>query len=277
MMRTEIKHSVELLRDRKGIYGIGVAKCEEIDYPPKDLILRPDHLAEGQIWQHAVLQRITGGFRHGMFCNMLEERHRQLIHHAMLRRAGLPWPPPQESPYYWSTDHQQQIRNRQIYHGLRLGSLSIVNRLIGRALEEATDPVVIKIARRFGFRYRYPLYRAAARSPRVLQLSNVFPALALAIFAWGSRRINPSIQEAIDLVEVGAPNLSSGSRNIHMKWKVRRTRSSVSSTTFRIGFGLVTGLACQPIFSMQLLETRLGPAANNLSSAGLLQKCRSRP
>jgi hypothetical protein len=136
-----IKHPVELLRDGKGIYGIGVAKEVEIDSRPKDLILRRDHLPESQP-QRAVLQMITGGFRHGMFTRMSEEHLRQVIHHEMLRRAGLAWPPP-DAPFhhngrYWSSDPQQQTRNRQIYHGLRLGSLSIINRLIGHASKDHT-------------------------------------------------------------------------------------------------------------------------------------------
>ena len=38
------KHPVELLRDGKGIYGIGVASEAEIDRRPRDLILRDDRL-----------------------------------------------------------------------------------------------------------------------------------------------------------------------------------------------------------------------------------------
>jgi hypothetical protein len=176
---------VELLRDGKGIYGIGIAKESEIDHPPNDLILRHDRLEESKT-ERAALQMITGGFRHGMFIHMSEERLRQVIHHGLLRRRGLAWPPPQASgsnyERYWSPDPQQQIINRRIYHGLRLGSLSIVNRLIGRALEDAADQEAVKVARRFRFYSRYAIYRAAAVSPRAVQIATVFPVLALAIF-----------------------------------------------------------------------------------------------
>lgn len=184
-----IKHPVELLRDGKGVYGIGVASEGETDCLRKDLILRRDRLRDVDtdpryiMNYRAVLQRITGGFRHGMFTHMLEEHHRQVIHHGMLRRAGLAWPPPNSfSERYWSSEPRKQARNRQIYHGLRLGSLSIVNRLIGQALEEAADQEAVKVARRFGFIYRYNIYRAATRSPRALQLAATFPVLAFAIF-----------------------------------------------------------------------------------------------
>lgn len=182
-----VKHPVELLRDGKGIYGIGVANDVETDRRPRDLILRRDCLPEfkADFCGHPILQMITGGYRHGMFCRTLEEHQRQVIHHGMLRRAGLAWPPPQslDLPYerYWSLDPLEQIRNRQIYHGLRLGSLSIINSLIGQALEKAADQEAIKVARRFKFRYRYNIYRAAALSSRALQLAVTFPALAFAI------------------------------------------------------------------------------------------------
>ena len=205
------KHPVELLRDGKGIYGIGVAKEAETDHRPRDLILRHDRLPELEtsFSGYPILQMITGGFRHGMFCRTAEELHRQVIHHEMLRRAGLAWPPP-DVPFhcngrYWSSDPRQQNRNRQIYHGLRLGSLSVVNSLISRALEEAANSEVAKIARRFRFRYRYSIYRAAALSPRAMQITNVFPALSLAIFAQGGAGTNPNTHRAAELVEAGVP------------------------------------------------------------------------
>ena len=151
-----------------------------------------------------------------MFCRTAEELHRQVIHHEMLRRAGLAWPPP-DAPFhhsgrYWSSDPRQQTRNRQIYHGLRLGSLSIVNRLICRALDEAANPEVVKIARRFRFQHRYSIYRAAALNPRALQITVVFPVLSLALYArplalvaQGRSREEDLTNEAVRLVEAGAP------------------------------------------------------------------------
>src|SRR5262245_34916049 len=95
-LREKPEPPVELLRDAKGIYGIGVAKEVKTDRRPPDLILRRDRLAESETFAgYAVLQMITGGFRHGMFTCMLEEHFRRVIHHGMLRRVGLAWPPPQ--------------------------------------------------------------------------------------------------------------------------------------------------------------------------------------
>ena len=152
---------IDLLRDRRGVYGIGIS--DAIDRHalaiacgyhsearlPRALILRPDALTDPHNGS-AALQKITGGFRHGPFVHCAEEHLRQVIHYRMLRTAGLPWPP-QHPIRYWSADEKQQARNRQVYHGLRCGSLGIINKLIGAAIEAAADPDAIKMARRFAF------------------------------------------------------------------------------------------------------------------------------
>src|SRR5262249_12875621 len=95
----------------------------------------------------AALQKITGGFRHGMFSHCIEEHLRKVIHYQMLYTAGLPWPPESLRVRYWSTDKKQQARNRQIYHGLRRGSLALINKLMGAAIEAAAEPDALKVAR----------------------------------------------------------------------------------------------------------------------------------
>ena len=213
MTTTIAKHPVELLRDGQGIYGIGAAKEFEADHRPRDLIIRPDRLSkfdEPRFIDQPILQMITGGFRHGMFCHTSEEHLRRAIHHGMLRRAGLPWPPPGEAPFdhdvrYWSSDPRQQVRNRQIYHGLRLGSLSIINKLIGQTLEEAAHQEAVRLARRFRFYSRFAIYRAAAQSPRALQITEAFPTLSLAIFEHSWSGATDRAHEAAQLVDAGAP------------------------------------------------------------------------
>jgi len=197
---------VDLLRDGRGVYGIGVpdaidhrelvhtrdgrpiANLSAIacgrDWQPPALILRPDMLAVPKplYLSKVALQKITGGFRHGMFSHCIEEHLRKLIHYRMLHTAGLPWPPDDPQVRYWSTDAKQQARNRQIYHGLRRGSLAIINKLIGAATEAAAEPDALKVARRFPFGDRYRVYCAAARSTRARQLCETFPALACEIY-----------------------------------------------------------------------------------------------
>ena len=176
------KHPVQLLHDARGIYGIGVVGCEveEDRGEPPEIILRPDRLLEAGT-RAAALQMITGGFRppdvqpHGWRNASVRQ-----IHWEMLRRKGLNWPPYRLK--WWSDDAQQQARNRQIYHGLRLKSLTIINRLVGEALQAAAEPDALALARRFQFYDRYEIYRATAVSRRALQLVNVFPALGLSGF-----------------------------------------------------------------------------------------------
>jgi PcfJ-like protein len=230
---------VELLRDRRGIYGIGVSDAYDIEAlawacgaDPKDtwqiqrvdnLILRPDMLQFAK-WCHrgsfAVLQKITSGFRHRMFTPSHEESLRRVIHHEALIRARLPWPfPDEEGIKYWSRDKTQQDRNRRIYHGLRLQSLHIINKLIGIALQEAANPDALKVARRFRFCHRELIYRAGAKSRRALQLAEAFPVLALAVYCLDTGYLwmgdfsfeevtevqyRKRVQEATDLVERGA-------------------------------------------------------------------------
>lgn len=199
-----MKHSVQLPYDAKGIYGVGVVDRAVEDFleQPPAIVLRPDRLLEAKTCA-AALQMIFGGFRHGMFSHMTEERLRREIHWEMLRHKRLDWPP--HGQRWWSEDSEQQARNRQIYHGLRLNSLAVINRLIGEALEAAAEPKALALARRFLFHQRYEIYRGTAANPRALQLTDVFPALGLAIFDVGSRRGKVSLaQEAKRLVEGGA-------------------------------------------------------------------------
>jgi hypothetical protein len=152
---------------------------------------------------------IPGGRGRGIFRYCAEEELRKVVHHGMLRREGLvrddsecPRRPDGTLGKFWAIDPQQETINRNKYHGLRRSSLCVVNRLIVEALEEAAEPEALKQARRFALCHRYEIYCAAATSPRFLQLTSVFPVLALAIL--GSRR-NWDRLEALHLVKIGAP------------------------------------------------------------------------
>jgi hypothetical protein len=152
-------HPVELLRDRRGVYGIGVSELFDFEVvawscgvelepytferPPDALILRPDWFPDNRP-RGAVLQKIAGGFRRGPFMRSHEERLRQFIHHEALNRSGLPWPPQHLSPgetaeVWWSADKQQ--RRQRSAHGLaafggaRFGGLRQGGRRAGEAFE----------------------------------------------------------------------------------------------------------------------------------------------
>jgi hypothetical protein len=223
---TETK-PVELLRDRRGIYGIGVSDAYDIEARawacgvepratqhrhsrPRDLILRPDMLRSAGNYTYAVLQKIF--FNTQLFRNSHEESLREFIHHEMLMRAGLPirwWSCSSNTERWWSKDKKQQARNRQRYHGMRVGSLNIINTLVATALEQAADQDALKIARRFPYRYRELIYRAAATSLRARQLAETFPVLALEVYCWSNEsgatdgQRKQVAQEAASLVERG--------------------------------------------------------------------------
>jgi hypothetical protein len=210
MIDGDAPHPVELLRDGRGVYGIGISELFDIEavawscgvepeawgfltfeHVPNALILRPDWFADTKP-HRAALQKISGGFRHGPFEHTIEESLRRFIHHEALNQAGLSWPPPpqQEGVRWWSKDPKQQARNRRIYHGLRHLSLYIINKLIGEALEAAADAGAVTAARRFIWRHRVDIYRAAALSRRALQLTETFPVLALAIYSSALDRLS---------------------------------------------------------------------------------------
>ena len=194
---------VRLLRDQRGVYGIGVSQEYDIEAlasasnvvdaggvcVPRSLILRPDHIRGALPWweqpRTAALQKIVGGLRRGIFYNTTEEGFRQIIHHEALKSAGLPWPPYEHEPdlRWWSRDKLRQAENRRMYHGLRLFSLFAINRLIGQLIEDAADRDAIRAARRFALHYREYIYRAATSHHRVLQLADTFPLAALAACA----------------------------------------------------------------------------------------------
>jgi PcfJ-like protein len=210
-------YPVQLLRDATGIYGIGGSETIRVRQDV-ELPLRPDRLKECS-WG-AALQMITGGFRYGPFTHTAEERLRRIVHHAMLHSAGLPWPAP-HNVAYWSADPGQQRRNRQRYHGLRLASLGVVNKLISEALTVA-DQDALKQARRFTINNRYDLYRYGATSHRALQLIETFPTLALAL-CHGRRTKTGGAEEAKQLVESGAP-LRRIAGLMGLPWAMRRIK-----------------------------------------------------
>lgn len=240
---------VELLRDRKGVYGIGPVRpvepvaeapliprpilphpqrpswAEPVAHPgwadPPPLILRPDRFHDCPVkGSRAVLQMITGGFP---FWHSSEERLRQIILQEALKRAGL-------APCcFWQDIREKTTNNRRIFFGLLRSSQRVINTLIGKALEEAAHGDAIKAARRFTFRNREMIYRAAAVSRNALQLTETFPLLALAVYTsnhWAARYVDflwPAGKEPEDLSD----RISEASRLIERGARLREVAAAM--------------------------------------------------
>jgi hypothetical protein len=181
----------ELLTDQRGTYGVAI--CWP-DYTGKlhqtSSIYRPDRLDEC-VTRPALQQipRLGGPWR---CCaeNLIADH----LLTAMLARAGIKRE--ESSLRWWSDVPVVQHENRRRYHGLKRQALAITNSLVRQALTSAS-PDALVLARRFPISTRFQIYHAIARSPRMLQLAEVFPLLAYQIIA----RANA---EARQLVESGA-------------------------------------------------------------------------
>ncbi len=227
-------YPVELLRDHDGVFGIGLVD----DFPfgetgphlkfdhsghkyrrLRPLILRPDVLAEGATVklqysrENAVLQRIMSPkFGWDTFHRVLENQYRAVIEQAMMQRHGVLLKPGAVlAELTKDLTKEQRVQFWRKYHGIKRASAKLMNRLIGKLLEEATDPDVIRVARRFHFDHREAIYHVGALNPRALQLAEAFPLLATWIYAsplhWRDEYREEQIvrsAEAAKLVEKGA-------------------------------------------------------------------------
>src|SRR5262245_8844633 len=176
---------VELLSDNQGVFGVGT--IDERGFEKIYLITRPDRVVDtgGGAFiakDRCALQPIP----RPRFCRTVENDLVQMLHKTMAHRHGLV-----EGEYKtwrsWS-DAPDPKRARQIYHGLKIKSLQIVNSLIRKALLVA-DQNALKAARRFPIRYRAKLYRAFCQyGERAIQLTDTFPVLAVVLltdrFSW---------------------------------------------------------------------------------------------
>jgi hypothetical protein len=192
----------DLLTDKNGVYGLAISWLPNNWLDPDGIhretsvIYRPDRLDECSNYDCAVLQQIP---RLGVpWSHFSEERIVNLLLTALLARAGFQresWQPAGPGAW-WSDIPTIQNANRRRYHGLRRTAVAITNKLIRQALT-AAPAEALKLARRFPLKKRFKVYRAITRSPRMMQLAEVFPLLAWQI-------INKDHAETKQLVEAGA-------------------------------------------------------------------------
>jgi len=194
-------YPVQLLQDSKGIYGIGLSEEDEF-IAAHQIVLRPDKLfPDDKVSPHAILQMIPSSNPYYRFDLCLEGQLQSAIYDGMLARAGI-----NGDEFDWmlrqcTGPEQKKIRRNKVY-GLRRASFRVVNRLLAKALAESAHPIALTQARRFALWCRYQVYHESAISERFLQLTSVFPALALAISDPG--RSEDRLQ-ALQLVNSGAP------------------------------------------------------------------------
>jgi PcfJ-like protein len=171
---------VGLLRDERGIYGLGLTDeyleadlpKELLNYegtPPRDnkLILRPDRINEACGYRHPpILQMLPRGFRETQECDLRDEMVK-VMHYCSgdpLGRIG-----------FTDADHRRR------YHGLPIKATRIINSMIRQVIAVA-DPEALRVARRFTISSRWWIYEAGICNRRALQLAESFPVLAYLIY-----------------------------------------------------------------------------------------------
>src|SRR5262245_3085037 len=145
---------VELLSDEWGVFGVGIVNGSEFERSVR-LVTRPDRAVERGRMSHdwCALQPVP----RPRFCHTVEGDLVQILLRSMMGQHGLL----EDNGYNVrsSSTAPDPNRARQVYHGLKLKSLKIVNALIRKALDIA-DQNALKAARRFPIRYRAELYTA---------------------------------------------------------------------------------------------------------------------
>ena len=181
-----------LLTDKYGVYGLAIWLDDNGTHRQTSVIYRPDRLDESSI--DAVLQQIP---RLGVpWSHFSEARIADQLLTALLARAGFTREFAMPALRWWSDVPAIQDANRRRYHGLRRTAIAITNNLIRQALA-AAPAEALNLTRRFDLGKRFSVYKAITRSPRLMQLAEIFPLLAWQI-------ISKNHAEAKQLVEAGA-------------------------------------------------------------------------
>jgi PcfJ-like protein len=171
---------VDLLRDSKGLYGIGIVYDDVLEENGrlKHLIFRPDVLREStdfpSEYRAAVLQTL-GDHRFIRSC------YEWTLHEVMLDEALKRNPRYQE--YAACSDLERERLCRKIKWGQHRRQLINLNGMLKRLIAEAAEPNALQLARRFHPAVREKIYRAAAISQRASQLIDAFPFLGIAIYS----------------------------------------------------------------------------------------------
>jgi hypothetical protein len=212
---------VDLLRDPKGVYGIGITNDEvreEQIICDRHLIFRPDVLAESAAFpienRETLLHTLP---KHCFLVTYEWKLHEVMVAEALKRNPRYqeleeefkPWcDADQELEEEVETGPDKRWRTREranLYRKIRWGQHKRqrinLNGMLKRLVSEAAEPNALKLARRFHPLVRQNVYRGAATSQRALQLLDVFPVLGLVIYC---RADHDRTADAVNMVERGA-------------------------------------------------------------------------
>ena len=241
-MTEQKTNPVVLLRDEKGIYGIGLNAQFPFDEPPfgiqhnpwgtvdqrpktRPLILRPDKFPEGEALRYsdknARLQMLPPRAPVHI-AGTLEQQFGEVIARFILHRCGV--------TDNWAgeeTPKEERDAQRRKHHGTNRIAGKIINRMIFQVIEQGADPEAIRVARRFHHTYREVIYRQVATNSRFLQLAETFPMLMLYLFtSWHTdfqEEGDARQAEAIRLVNQGA-SLKRVAAVMHMPMHLRKIK-----------------------------------------------------
>jgi hypothetical protein len=215
---------IALLRDSSGPYGIGVSLNGVWTRPL--IILRPDCIYPQDVTDDkvAALQRITLAslFRNTLEFDLVRQAHRKfLARHGIAHSSLNDWYP---------TILPDKVERRLFFGSLR-SALSIVNRLVRELLDKAVPLPLLRLARRFPFQDRLPIYRNIVLSRRTAQLCETFPALASGLYGTCRTQAGGPDQERIDqarnMVEEGA-RLRDVAAHVGLPWCMRKMKPGVA-------------------------------------------------
>ncbi len=197
---------LEYLQDERGIYGVSIPFLAYDGARALTYILRSDRLGGGHgdtkntEVTEAALQTLPRRLFGKSHC--IEHRLTVALAEAIHARGGFVGASSRGGYEWWADSKAAEHKNRQRYHGQNRMADRIAGHMIREVLDVA-DQGALKTARRFPFKYRYGIYRAAATSKRAHQLIETFPYLGVLIYCGNRDKVN--LSRLARLVEIGTP------------------------------------------------------------------------
>jgi hypothetical protein len=203
---------IDFLSDSKGIYGIGIVyddvRENQSHWYREPLIFRRDLIGQSvsderrQMLLHTLPNyRFLGSFEWNLHEVMLNEA---LTRNPRYQDLEEDFKNGRDDDASWKGDKGKLYR--KIKWGQHRRQLIWLNHKLKRLTAEAAEPNALRLARRFHPMVREEIYRAAAISPRALQLIEAFPYLGLHIYCPPDKAdgLKAKAPDATKMVERGA-------------------------------------------------------------------------